>query len=160
MDIVIFLTHINIRPNDFLKSIFLCTTIAGQKCPAEERKWNTCRDRGHFDMSRLCKKKKEKAARRVKEELKETTSEEMDTKEEKEINRVVRDHVWPGTSGKAKRRSVRHVMEERGDQGHDIVVVNSEGEARGVMIEAMTLSWSTLRAWASGAMNEAMTLCD
>ena len=82
-------------------------------------------------MSRLCKKKKKKAARRVKEELKETTSEEMDTKEEKEINRVVRDQVWPGTSGKAKRRSVRHVMEEHGDQGHDIVVVNSEGEGQG-----------------------------
>ena len=27
LDLMIFLTHINIRPNKFLKSIFLCTTI-------------------------------------------------------------------------------------------------------------------------------------
>ena len=27
LDLMIFLTHINIRPNEFLKSIFLCTTI-------------------------------------------------------------------------------------------------------------------------------------
>ena len=51
----------------------------GQKCPAEERTCNTCGDRGHFGMSRLCKKKKKKAARRVKKELKETTSEDSDT---------------------------------------------------------------------------------
>ena len=27
LDLMIFLTHINVRPNEFLKSIFLCTTI-------------------------------------------------------------------------------------------------------------------------------------
>ena len=68
---------------------------AGQKCPAEERMCNTCRDK-------LCKKK---AARRVKEEREETTSEDSDLKEEKEVNRVVRDRGWPGTSPKAKRKS-------------------------------------------------------
>ena len=30
---------------------------AGQRCPAEERKCNTCGDRDHFVMSKLCKKK-------------------------------------------------------------------------------------------------------
>ena len=36
---------------------------AGQRCPAEERRCNTCGDSGHFGMSKLCKKKN-KAARR------------------------------------------------------------------------------------------------
>ena len=88
-------------------------------------------------MLRLCKKKK-KVTRRVKEELEETTSEDSDTEEEKEVNRVFRDQVWPGTSGKARRRSVRHITEERGDQDHDIVMVNSEDE--GTMNEATTSS--------------------
>ena len=52
---------------------------------------------------------------RVKEEQKETYSEDSDTEEEKEVNRVVRDQVWPGTSGKAKKRNVRHITEEGGD---------------------------------------------
>ena len=85
---------------------------AGQRCPAEERTCNTCGDRGHFGMSKLCKKKKKKATRRVKEEREETTSEDSDMEEEKEVNRVVRDQVWPGMSGKAKWRSVRHITEE------------------------------------------------
>ena len=62
-------------------------------------------------MSKLCKKKKKKATRRVKEEREETTSEDSDMEEEKEVNRVVRDQVWPGMSGKAKWRSVRHITE-------------------------------------------------
>ena len=62
----------------------------GQKCPAGDRTCNTCGDRGHFGISRLCKKKK-KDARRVKE----TTKEDSDTEEEKEVNRVIRDQVWP-----------------------------------------------------------------
>ena len=70
----------------------------GQKCPAEDRTCNTCGDRGHFGMSRLCKKKKKKDARRVKEELKETTKEDSDTEEEKEVNRVFRDQVWLGVA--------------------------------------------------------------
>ena len=64
---------------------------AGQKCPAEERTCNTCWDSSHFGKSKLCSKKKKKATRWVKEELKETTSEDSDTEEEKEVNRVVRD---------------------------------------------------------------------
>ena len=52
-----------------------CTYEKGQKFPAEERMCNTCGDRGHFGMSKLCKKKK-KASRRVKEEREETTSED------------------------------------------------------------------------------------
>ena len=95
---------------------------AGQKCPAEKRTCNTSGDRGHFGTSKLCKKKKKKAARRVKEEREETTSEDGDTEEKKEVNRVVRDQVWPGTSGKAKRRSIRHITEERELQCNDIVV--------------------------------------
>ena len=42
--------------------------------------------------------KKKKDARRVKEELKETTKEDSDTKEEKEVNRVIRDQVWLGVA--------------------------------------------------------------
>ena len=77
---------------------------AGQRCLAEERKCNRCGDRGHFGMLKMCKKKK--TARRVNEELEETTSDGSDSEEEKEVNRVVRDQVWPRMSGKAKRRSV------------------------------------------------------
>ena len=33
----------------------------GQRCPAEERKCNTCGDRGHFGMSKMCKNKKKAA---------------------------------------------------------------------------------------------------
>ena len=35
LDLMTFLTHVNIRPNDFLKSIILCTTIPGQPPPHE-----------------------------------------------------------------------------------------------------------------------------
>ena len=56
---------------------------AGQKCMAEERTFNTCGDRGHFGMSKLCRQKKKKAARQVKKEQKETTSKSRDSKEEK-----------------------------------------------------------------------------
>ena len=66
-------------------------------------------------MSKLCKKKN-KAARRVKEEREETTSKDSKSEEEKEVNRVVRDQGWPGTSDKAKRRSVRHITTERGEE--------------------------------------------
>ena len=92
---------------------------AGQKCPAEERTCKTCGERGQFVMSKLRKKK---AARRVKEEQKDTTSEDSDIEDKKEVNRVVRDQVWPGTSDKAKRRSFMHITEERGAQGDDIAV--------------------------------------
>ena len=54
-------------------------------------------------MLRLCKKKK-KVTRRVKEELKETTSEYSDTEEEKEVNRVVRDKL----QGQAEERQALH----------------------------------------------------
>ena len=64
---------------------------AGQKCPAEDRTCNTCGDKGHFGMSKLCRKKKMKAARRVKEEQQETSSESSDTEWEQEINRVIQD---------------------------------------------------------------------
>ena len=60
----------------------------------------------------------------------ETTSEDSDKEEEKEVSKVDRDQVWPGTSGKANRRSVRHIT-----------------EPRSVNYKAMTLSWArTLRA--------------
>ena len=85
---------------------------AGQKCPAEDMMCNTRRDKGHFGVSKLCRKKKKKAARRVKEERKETSSESSDTEEEKEINRVIRDQMWPETCGKARKRNVRHIMVE------------------------------------------------
>ena len=62
-------------------------------------------------MSKMCKKKK-KYVRRVKKEKKETTSEDSDTEKEKEVNWVVRDQVWPGTSGKARKRNIRHITEE------------------------------------------------
>ena len=104
---------------------------AGQKCLVEERTCNTCGDRGHFGMSKMCRKKKKKAARLVKEEQKETTREDSDTEEEKEVNRVVRDQVWPGTSGKARKRNVRHITEEGGDIDHDIVVGNYKDEGAG-----------------------------
>ena len=94
---------------------------AGQKCLAEERTCNTCGDRGHFGMSKMCKKKK-KDVRRVKKEKKETTSEDSNTEEEMEVNRVVRDKVWPGTSSKARKRNVRH-----------ITLVNSKDEGTGVL---------------------------
>ena len=94
---------------------------AGQKCPAEERTCNTCGGRGHFGMSKMCKKKK-KDVRRVKKEKKETTSEDSNTEEEMEVNRVVRDKVWPGTSSKARKRNVRH-----------ITLVNSKDEGAGVL---------------------------
>ena len=53
---------------------------SGQKCPAEDRTCNTCGDRGHFGMSKLCAKKK-KATRRVKEERKDTSSESSNTED-------------------------------------------------------------------------------
>ena len=52
----------------------------------------------------------------------ETTSKDSD-KEEKEVSKVDRDQVWPGTSGKANRRSEREL------QGDDIVMgTHFEGE--------------------------------
>ena len=39
--------------------------------------------------------------------------------EEKEVNKVDRDQVWPGTS-----------VRGRAERGHDIVVVDSEGAGR------------------------------
>ena len=59
---------------------------AGLQCMAAERTCNTCGDRGHFGMSKLCRCKKKKAARQVKKEQKETTSKSRDIKEEKEVN--------------------------------------------------------------------------
>ena len=73
---------------------------------------NTCGDKGHFDMSKLCRKKK--AARRVKEEQRETSSESSDTEGEQEVNRIIWDQVWPGTCGTARKRNVRHIAAEGG----------------------------------------------
>ena len=56
-------------------------------------------------MSRMCKRKR-KATRRVKEEREETSSRESKTEE---VNRIDRDHGWPGTSIKTKGGSVRHI---------------------------------------------------
>ena len=59
----------------------------------------------------------------------ETTSEDSDMEEEKEVNRVNRDQVWPGMSGNGNRRSERHIKEERELQGDDFVVgTHFEGE--------------------------------
>ena len=73
---------------------------------------NTCGDKGHFGMSKLCRKKKKKAARRVKEEQKETSSESSDSEGEQEVNRIIRDQVWPGTSATARKRNVRQIVTE------------------------------------------------
>ena len=78
----------------------------------EDRTCNTCGDRGHIGMSKLCRKKK--AARRVKEEQRETSSESSDTEGEQEVNRVGRDQVWPGTCGTGRKRNVRHIAAEGG----------------------------------------------
>ena len=85
---------------------------AGQKCPAEDRTCNTCGEKGHFAMSKLCTKKKKKAARRVKEEQKDTSSESSDTEGEQEVNRIIREQTWPGTSATARRRDVRQITTE------------------------------------------------
>ena len=45
---------------------------------------------------------------KAKEEQKETSSESSDTEGEKEVNRVIRDQVWPGTRATARKRNVRH----------------------------------------------------
>ena len=117
---------------------------AGQKCPAEERTCNTCGGRGHFGMSKMCKKKK-KDVRRVKKEKKESTSEDSNTEEEMEVNRVVRDKVWPGTSSKARKRNVRYitlvnskdegagrVMYVKGEGAGCVMYAKDEGEGRAV----------------------------
>ena len=79
----------------------------------------------------------------------ETTSKDSDMEEEKEVNKVDRDQVWPRTS-----------VRGRTERDHDIAVANSEGEGtgRGVLNGAMTSLWSTPRARARGVLNEAMTL--
>ena len=74
---------------------------------------------------------KDEGARRVKEEQKETNRKDSDTEEEKEVHRVVRDQVWPGTSGNARKRNVRHITEEGGDLDHDIVVGNYKDKGAG-----------------------------
>ena len=60
---------------------------AGQWCPAEARRCNTCGVRGHFERSRMCRRKR-KATRRVKEEREETNSGDSET--QKEVNRIDR----------------------------------------------------------------------
>ena len=87
--------------------------IREARAGTEDRACNTCGDRRHFGMSKLCRKKK-KATRRVKEEQKETSSESSDSKGEQEVNRVIWDQVWPGTSATARKRYVRHIKAEGG----------------------------------------------
>ena len=43
-----------------------------------------------------------------KEEQKETSSESSDTEGEQEVNRAIRDQVWPGTRATARKINVRH----------------------------------------------------
>ena len=50
----------------------------------------------------------------VKEEREETSS--GDSESEEEVNRIDRDRGWPGTCAKAKRRSVRHITTESGEE--------------------------------------------
>ena len=40
--------------------------------------------------------------------------------------------MWPGTSGKAKKRYVRHITEKSSDQDRDFVAVNSDDEGVGL----------------------------
>jgi hypothetical protein len=54
--------------------------------------------------------------RRVKEEQKDTSSESRDTEGEQEVNRVIRERAWPGTSTTARRRDVRVIRKESGDE--------------------------------------------
>ena len=82
---------------------------AGQWCPVEARRCNTCGVRGHFERSRMCKRKR-KATRRVKEEREETSCGDSETEEE--VNRIDRDRGWPGTSTKAKGRCIWHIATE------------------------------------------------
>ena len=79
----------------------------GQKCPADNRTCNRCRDKGHFITSKLCRKKK--AAWRVKEEQKETSSESSNFEGEQDVNRVIRDQVWPGMCTIARKRYIRNI---------------------------------------------------
>ena len=46
------------------------------------------------------------------EEQKETSSESSDSEGEQEVNRVVQDQVWPGTSARARKRNIRHIAVE------------------------------------------------
>ena len=39
----------------------------------------------------------------------ETSSESSDSEEEQEVNRVIWDQVWPGTSVTARKRNARHI---------------------------------------------------
>ena len=81
----------------------------GQGCPVEGRRCNACGAKGHFGMSRLCTKKK-KSTRTVKEEPEQSSSEDSESEEEdKGVNRVDKEHGWPGTSSKAWHRRVRHI---------------------------------------------------
>ena len=42
----------------------------------------------------------------------ETSSESSDSEGEQEVNRVIRDQVWPGTSVTARKRNVRYIAAE------------------------------------------------
>ena len=73
-------------------------------------------------------KKKKKTTRRVKEEPKDTSSESSDTEEEQEVNRVIQERVWPGTSTTARRRDVRLIRMESGDESTSNYESNTEEE--------------------------------
>ena len=99
-----------------LKKIIQMADGRWQKCPAGERTCNTCGEKGHFVMSKLCTKKKKKTARRVKGEQKDTSSKSSDTEGEKEVNRVIWERAWPGASTTARRKDVRLIRMERDEE--------------------------------------------
>ena len=101
---------------------------AGQKCPAEERTCNTCGEKGHFAATKMCTKKKKKTARRVQEEQRDTSSESSNTEGEQEVNRVIRERAWPGTSMTARRRDVRLIRMESGDESSSNDESDTQGE--------------------------------
>jgi hypothetical protein len=99
---------------------------AGQKCPAEERSCNTCGEKGYFATTKMCTKKK--TARRFQEEQRDTSSESSDTEGEQEVNRVIWERAWPGTSMTARRRDVRLIRMESGDESSSNDKSDTEGE--------------------------------
>ena len=86
--------------------------MGSRTCPAEDKKCNTCDERGHFTGSKLCAgKRKKKSAMRVREEQSEldTSSESSDTEGEEKVNRVLRERMWPGSRAAASIRNARRI---------------------------------------------------
>ena len=75
----------------------------------------------------MCAKKKNKAVGRAQEEHRDTSSESSDTEGEQEVNRVIQERAWPGTSTTARRRDVRLIRMESSDESSS----NDESDTEG-----------------------------